>query len=79
MKRPAFQNKQVGVLRMAFRARKVFGTFEKQAPRNKISREYTLDPRIDIKTTAGIPFMSKKYIFLPPEKLSLVVMISRIF
>ena len=32
MKRPALQNKQVRVLRMAFRARKVFGTFEKRAP-----------------------------------------------
>ena len=32
MKRPALQNKQLGVLRMAFRARKVFGTFEKRAP-----------------------------------------------
>ena len=32
MKRPALQNKQAGVLRMAFRARKDFGTFEKRAP-----------------------------------------------
>ena len=32
MKRLALQNKQVGVLRMAFRARKVIGTFEKRAP-----------------------------------------------
>ena len=32
MKRPASQNMQVRVLRMAFRARKVFGTFEKRAP-----------------------------------------------
>ena len=32
MKRPSSQNKQVGVLRMAFPARKVFGTFEKRAP-----------------------------------------------
>ena len=32
MKRPALQNKRVGVLRMAFRARKVFETFEKRAP-----------------------------------------------
>ena len=32
MKRPALHNKQVGVLRMALRARKVFGTFEKRAP-----------------------------------------------
>ena len=31
IKRPALQNKQVVVLRMAFRARKVFGTFEKRA------------------------------------------------
>ena len=32
MKRPALQNKQVAVLRMAFRARKVLGTFEKRTP-----------------------------------------------
>ena len=30
MKRPALQNKRVGVLRMAFRAGKVFGSFEKR-------------------------------------------------
>ena len=32
MKRPALQNQRVAVLGMAFRARMVFGTFEKQAP-----------------------------------------------
>ena len=32
MNRQAFQNKRVGVLRMAFHAPKVFGTFEKRAP-----------------------------------------------
>jgi len=32
MKRPALQNKQVVLLRMAFRARNVLGTFEKQGP-----------------------------------------------
>ena len=31
MKKPALQNKQVVLLRMAFRARKVLGTFEKRA------------------------------------------------
>ena len=31
MKRPALQNKQIVILRMAFRARKVIGTFEKRA------------------------------------------------
>ena len=36
IKRPALQNKQVAVLRMAFRARKVLGTFEKRAPAPKI-------------------------------------------
>ena len=30
MKKPALQNKQVASLRLAFRARKVFGTFKKQ-------------------------------------------------
>ena len=32
MERPTLQNKWVAVLRMAFRARKVFETFQKQAP-----------------------------------------------
>ena len=32
MKRRALQNKQLVVLRMAFLARKVLGTFEKRAP-----------------------------------------------
>ena len=32
MKRPGLQNTQVVILRMAFRARKVIGTFEKRAP-----------------------------------------------
>ena len=36
LKRPALQNKQAGVLQMAFRARKAFGTFEKRAPVPKI-------------------------------------------
>ena len=32
MKTPALQYKQLVLLGMAFRARKVFGTFEKRAP-----------------------------------------------
>ena len=35
MKRPASLNKRVGILRMASRVRKVFGTFEKRAPARK--------------------------------------------
>ena len=42
MKGSALQNKQVGVLRMAFRARKVFGTFEKRAPEHD-TRESSLN------------------------------------
>ena len=38
MKIPALQNKQVGVLRMAFRIRKVFGTFEKHPHSRSILR-----------------------------------------
>ena len=38
MKRPALQNKQVVVLRMAFRARKVLTNFEKPAPDPKTNK-----------------------------------------
>ena len=38
MKRPALKNKGVAVLRKAFRARRVFGTFEKQAPGARFSK-----------------------------------------
>ena len=41
MKTPALQNKQVVLLRMAFRARKVIGTFEKRAPGDDL--RYTSD------------------------------------
>ena len=47
MKRQALQNKQVGVLRMAFRVRKVFGTFEKRAPEygtSKLNSRMTAGP-----------------------------------
>ena len=37
MKRPALQSKRVGVLRMAFRARKVFGSFEKRTPGRELN------------------------------------------
>ena len=36
VKRSALQNKQVVIFRMAFRARKVLGTFEKRAPGMKL-------------------------------------------
>ena len=37
MKKLASQNKQVVILRMAFRARKVLRTFDKQAPARAIA------------------------------------------
>ena len=39
MKRPAVQNMRVGVLRMVFRARKVFGTFEKRDPAGNLKEK----------------------------------------
>ena len=44
MKRPALQNKQVVVFRMAFRTRKVFGTFEKRAPGSNPGFDISLSP-----------------------------------
>ena len=46
MKRPDLQNKQVVVLRIAFRARKVLGTFEKRAPGPGISAAEAMDALI---------------------------------
>ena len=46
-KKTALQSKRVGVLQMAFLARKVFGTFEKRAPGLKNShpeRDSNPDP-----------------------------------
>ena len=40
MKRPALQNKWVAVLLVAFRARKLFGTFVKRAPGFQNNRRY---------------------------------------
>ena len=37
MKGPALQNKQVVILRMAFRAWKVLGTFKKRAPEQDLN------------------------------------------
>ena len=52
MKRPALQNKQVAVLRMAFRARKVFGTFEKRAPGLKTNTKVMTLTNYCVKTNA---------------------------
>ena len=46
MNRPALQIKQVGVSRMAFRARKVFGSFEKRAPGLNVSSAHNFDDRV---------------------------------
>ena len=57
MKRPALQNKQVVLLRMAFRARKVLGTFEKRAPGACFSKVPKLFGPISGTT---IPFISSQ-------------------
>ena len=48
MKRPALQNKQVVVLRMAFRARKVIGTFEKRAPGPVVRKLVNVKPGLNV-------------------------------
>jgi len=42
MKRTAFQKQRIGGLRMAIRARKVLGCFEKRAPGARLSKVPTL-------------------------------------
>ena len=44
MKTPALQNELVGVLRMAFQARKVLGTFEKRATEEAKAHYKAKDP-----------------------------------
>ena len=52
MKRPALHNKQVVVLQMVFRARKVLGTFEKRTPGLRFSKDpKTLRARKAIRKT----------------------------
>ena len=48
MKRPALQNKQVVLLRMAFRARKVLGTFEKQDPGRVVRKPVNVNPALNV-------------------------------
>ena len=53
MKRPTLQNMGVGVLRMVFRARKVFGTFEKRAPARHLKKMHVCTVFED-----GVEYMS---------------------
>ena len=57
MKRPALQNKRVGVLRMAFRACKVFGSFEKRTPGVAVKK------RLNIMRKWPILLAIKRYLF----------------
>ena len=52
MKRPDLKNERVAVLRMAFRARKVFGTFEKRAQVGRAGCTNHLIARLDSLTDA---------------------------
>ena len=47
MKKSALQNKRVGVLRVAFRAQKVLGAFEKRAPGLNDLRVHSIDPILE--------------------------------
>ena len=65
MKRPALQNKRVGVLRMAFRARKVFGILEKRAPGLEIFLMRGEHPTIIIIIIIIVPCSLRTDISLP--------------
>ena len=54
IKKTASQNKRVAVLRMAFQARKVFGTFEKRAP--VLIFHYS---HVEAKLSESLPVVSK--------------------
>ena len=58
MKRPALQNKWVGVLRMAFRSRKNFGSFEKPTPGQLHGKHVTM--AITAERTLQIAYLMKK-------------------
>ena len=60
LKRPASQSKRVGVLWMAFLARKAFGTFEKRAPGLEIIFGWS-----PVTITCQIHFCSVTYRFRP--------------
>ena len=64
MKRPALQNEQFVVLRMAFRARKVFGTFEKRAPGRL--REESQGLLLSFLTFLRPIFLLARLAFFPP-------------
>ena len=55
MKGPTLQNKRVGVLRMAYRIRKVLGTFEERAPGSVCQRK----PKRDVRRTGGKAYKSR--------------------
>ena len=67
MKRPALQNKRVGVLRMAFRAQKVVGTFEQRAP-ERDSNPYLRDDSSALVLHVRYALMYFSFSFLPTHK-----------
>ena len=69
MKRPALQNKQDVLLRMAFRARKVLGTFEKGAPGTRFSKVLKLFERISDDT---ILFVSSRRMRLEARNFAII-------
>ena len=73
MKRPALQNKQVVILRMAFRARKVLGTFDKRAlghtkePRKtkeKVSEKYRQNEGLTLEKSGSVSLQGGDLTFI---------------
>ena len=55
MKRPGLQNMRVGVSRIAFRGRKVFGTFEERAPGSQSFHQR--DTKLSLETKQSQSFL----------------------
>jgi len=67
IKRPPLQNKRVGVLRMAFRIRKVFDSFEKHTPDHVISKPESIK-KIQIQFPFHWEEIGKDRILMSQEK-----------
>ena len=65
MKSPALQNKRVEVLRMAFRARKVFGTFKKRVPGPMLNRERNFFSHSSSRSLVALSLILSMLLFKP--------------
>ena len=75
MKRPGLQSKRVGVLQMAFRTRKVFGTFEKRAPERESDKGPVSQSHETFRASFGchVPFISSQRLVSKPSNFAILL------